>query len=255
MIGVLLLAIPVGLLIGTVGVGGVLLPPALVHLQGLDIHAAAGTSSWCFLFTGVVGTLVYARRHAMPWSLVGRLSLGAAPAATLGALTNGLVPASVVWLLLGAITLGAGAYRLYSRHRSGGDHTQLPTGTAVATGAVVGFGSALTGTGGPVVLVPVLLVLGIAPLTAVAASQVIQLPLVGFAVLGYSTTGSVHYGLGTVLGVLAAVGVFVGGLITSRLESRKLHSIAAVTLVAVGILLLVLPVIPMPGADIERTVP
>jgi uncharacterized membrane protein YfcA len=244
MIGILLLAVPVGLLIGTVGVGGVLLPPALVHLQGLDIHAAAGTSSWCFLFTGMVGTVVYARRDAMPWSLVGRLSVGAAPAAIHGAQANGLVDASVVWLLLGTITLGAGTYRLYTRHRAGGDRVQLPTPTAVATGAVVGFGSAMTGTGGPVVLVPVLLVLGITPLTAVAASQVIQLPLVGFAVLGYSTSGSVHYGLGTVLGVIAAAGVLAGGLITARLESRKLQLVAAATLVGVGVFLLALPAFP-----------
>lgn len=241
MIGVLLLALPVGLLIGTIGVGGVLLPPALVHLHGFDIHAAAGTSSWCFLFTGVVGTLAHARGRAMPWPLVGRLTLGAAPGAALGALANGLVSATAVWLTLGTITLGAGLHRL--RHRSGGEHTLLPTGIAVPTGAVVGFGSALTGTGGPVLLVPVLLVLDVAPLAAVAASQVIQLPLVVFAVLGYSATGSVHFGLGAILGLVAAVGTVAGALVAARLPARRLRTIAATTLVAVGIFLLGLPFI------------
>ncbi len=239
----LLLALPVGLLIGTIGVGGVLLPPALVHLYGLDIHAATGTSSWSFLFTGVVGTLAYARQRSMPWPLVGRLTLGAAPAATLGALTNGLVPATVVWLLLGAITLGAGAYRLCGSG-PGGDRTGLPTATAVVTGAVVGFGSALTGTGGPVLLVPVLLVLGVAPLAAVAASQVIQLPLVVFAVLGYATSGSVHFGLGAVIGGLASVGVVGGALITRRLAQATLRRVAAIVLVAVGLFLFSLPLLP-----------
>jgi uncharacterized membrane protein YfcA len=248
-IGVLLLALPVGLLIGTIGVGGVLLPPALVHLAGLDIHAATGTSSWSFLFTGVVGTLAYARQKSMPWPLVGRLTLGAAPAATLGALTNGLVPATVVWLLLGAITLGAGAYRLRGggpggSGPGGGGRTGLPTATAVVTGAVVGFGSALTGTGGPVLLVPVLLVLGVAPLAAVAASQVIQLPLVVFAVLGYAASGSVHFGLGAVIGVLASVGVVGGALITRRLAQATLRRVAAIVLVGVGLFLFSLPLLP-----------
>ncbi len=236
MIGVLLLALPVGLLIGTIGVGGVLLPPALVHLLGFDIHAAAGTSSWCFLFTGVVGTLAHARGRAMPWTLVGGLTLGAAPGAALGALANGLVSATVVWLTLGTITLGAGLHRL--RNRSGGERTRLPTGIAVTTGAVVGFGSALTGTGGPVLLVPVLLVLEVAPLAAVAASQVIQLPLVLFAVLGYSATGSVHFGLGTILGSVAAVGTVAGALIATRLPAQRLRTVAATTLVAVGVFFL-----------------
>src|SRR5262245_66187742 len=107
-----LLALPAGVLIGAIGVGGVLLPPALVYLGGLDVHVAAGTSSWCFLFTGVVGTLAYARARKVPWALAGRLTLGIAPAAVLGALVNGVVSATVVWVLLGAITLGAGAHRL-----------------------------------------------------------------------------------------------------------------------------------------------
>jgi Sulfite exporter TauE/SafE len=48
-------ALLVGVLIGCVGVGGVLLPPALVYLGGLGFHAAAATSTWAFLFCGAAG--------------------------------------------------------------------------------------------------------------------------------------------------------------------------------------------------------
>jgi uncharacterized membrane protein YfcA len=92
-----------------------------------------------------------------------------------------------------------------------------------------------------VLLVPVLLVLGMAPLTAIAASQVIQLPLVGFAVLGYATTGSVDYGLGTRLGALAAAGVVGGALIVRRLRPHTLDRVAAILLVAIGLSLFTLP--------------
>ena len=234
-----LLALPAGALIGAIGVGGVLLPPALVYLGGLDVHTAAGTSSFCFLFTGVVGTLAYARTRTVPWPLVGRLTLGIAPAAVLGALVNGVVSATVVWLLLGAITLGAGVHRLGTR--AGGQRADLGWTAALTVGAVVGFGSAMTGTGGPVVLVPVLLVLNMAPLRAIAASQVIQLPLVVFAVLGYAATGSVDFGLGTRLGVLAAVGVVGGAFVVSRLRQHLLNRVAAVLLVGIGLALLTLP--------------
>ncbi|MFI6025713.1 sulfite exporter TauE/SafE family protein [Amycolatopsis magusensis] len=242
LIGMLVLAVPVGLLIGTVGVGGVLLPPALVHLGGFGVPAAAGTSSWAFLFTGVAGTLAYARHGTIPWPLAGRLALGAAPAAVAGALVNGLVPPLVVWLVLGSITLGAGAHRL--RRGSGGDRTALPTATAVVTGAVVGFGSALTGTGGPVLLVPVLSLLGVAPLAAVAAGQLIQLPLAAFAVLGYGTTGSVHYGLGTLLGVVAAAAVVAGARFARRLPGTRLRQVSAGILLGVGVFLFTLPFWP-----------
>ncbi len=40
----LVAALVVGLLIGCVGIGGVLLTPALVYVGGLDFHLAAATS-------------------------------------------------------------------------------------------------------------------------------------------------------------------------------------------------------------------
>ncbi len=52
----------VGALIGGVGVGGVLLVPALVYLGGVDIHVAIAAAMFSYLFTGVVGATVYARR-------------------------------------------------------------------------------------------------------------------------------------------------------------------------------------------------
>ena len=51
------LAVVVGVLIGMVGVGGVLLPPGLVALGDLTANGATATSTWAFVFTGVVGTV------------------------------------------------------------------------------------------------------------------------------------------------------------------------------------------------------
>jgi uncharacterized membrane protein YfcA len=244
-VGVLFVALPVGLFIGTVGIGGVLLPPALTQLGGLDVHSAAGTSSWCFLFTGGVGALVYARQQVMPWQLAGWLALGAAPAAAAGALVNSMIPASALTLILSCVTAGSGIYHLCARAHAAEVRIRLPAAQAIPIGAAVGFGSALTGTGGPVLLVPGLLAFGVAPLTTVAASQLIQLPLVGFAALGYSTTNSVRFGLGTLLGVIASLGVLLGALTARRLQPPHLHRIAAVTLVIVGAFLLPLTFLPL----------
>ncbi|MFI5585487.1 sulfite exporter TauE/SafE family protein [Amycolatopsis sp. NPDC051758] len=241
LLAVLVIAVPVGVFIGTIGIGGVLLPPALTWLGGLDIHAAAGTSSWAFLFTGVVGTVGYARQQAMPWRFGGLLALGAAPAAAAGALVNNVVPATVLWLVLGVVTAGSGAWNLWARPR---ETRELPAPAAVVVGAVVGFGSALTGTGGPVLLVPVLLALGVPALTTIAAGQLIQIPLVGFATIGYAAQGNVHFGLGSVLGVLAGAGALAGTRLAPRLRGRLLHRVVSAALVAFGGFLFVLPFLP-----------
>jgi uncharacterized protein len=202
----LMLAVVVGFLIGMVGVGGVLLPPGLVALGELTANEATATSTWAFVFTGVVGTVAYAWRGLVPWGMLARLTVGVVPAAFLGALVNARLPASVVLLGLAALTLFVGVQQLRPRTvretRAG-----LTTAALVAVGAFVGFGSALTGTGGPVLLVPVLLTLGVAPLRAVAASQAVQLPVVVAGSVGYLQTGLVDVRLGTTLGCLAALGV------------------------------------------------
>jgi uncharacterized membrane protein YfcA len=63
----------VGALIGSVGIGGVLLAPALAFLGGLDVHEAMGTSMWAFVFTGIAGTASFSRRGSLDWAAGSRL--------------------------------------------------------------------------------------------------------------------------------------------------------------------------------------
>jgi len=243
-VGVVLpvLAVVVGVLIGMVGVGGVLLPPGLVALGGLTANEATATSTWAFLFTGVVGTIAYASRGVVPWGMFARLAVGVIPAAFLGALVNATLPASVVLLGLGALTLFVGVQQLRPR---AGRETQNELGTValVAVGAFVGFGSALTGTGGPVLLVPVLLTLGVAPLRAVAVSQAVQLPVVVAGSVGYLQTGLIDVRLGTVLGCFAAAGVVVGAAMATRINADGLRRIVAIACLAAGVFLVVRAVV------------
>ncbi len=61
-----------GLLIGTVGIGGILLAPMLVYIAGIDLHLAMATSSLSFLFAGIAGTVAYARKGSISWKMVER---------------------------------------------------------------------------------------------------------------------------------------------------------------------------------------
>ena len=233
-----MLAVVVGVLIGMVGVGGVLLPPGLIALGHLTANEATATSTWAFVFTGVVGTVAYAWRGVVPWGTLARLTVGVVPAAFLGALVNATLPASVVLLGLAALTLFVGVQQLRPRAvretRDG-----LGTAALVAVGAFVGFGSALTGTGGPVLLVPVLLTLGVTPLRAVAASQAVQLPVVVAGSVGYLRTGLVDIRLGTALGCLAALGVVAGAVVATRIPAEGLRRIVALACIAAGVFLVI----------------
>ncbi|SNY67267.1 sulfite exporter TauE/SafE family protein [Paractinoplanes atraurantiacus] len=233
-----LIAVLVGISIGAVGVGGVALPPALTWFARLDPHTAAGTSTFSFLLTGLAGTLAYARHKAVPWRMAGLLTCGVAPAAALGSLVNGMLPDPVVMIPLGVFATAAGLYHLLLRRRTTAGTGEMGATTTIAVGVLVGFCSALTGTGGPVFLIPVLLALRVPAVTAVAAGQVIQLPLVGFATAAYAYQGLVVYGKGTLIGVIAAAGVVLGARLALRLRQDQLQRITSAALITLGVVVL-----------------
>src|SRR5690554_1169599 len=229
-----------GGLIGAVGVGGVLIAPLLVLLAGYDVQQAIAIAAGSFVFTGLAGTLAYARRGSVDWPAAGWLAAGVVPGALVGAWISGLLPAeALTWLICTLIAL-LGVRELFGRRvrpdrlgRMPGVYTLLPLGTAV------GFGSALTGTGGPVLLIPLLLMATVPALAAIGVAQVIQLPVALFASLGFLLFGQIDLLLAAGLGVTQAAGVLLGARLAHSLPARLLRRLVAIALLGTAVLLLV----------------
>jgi uncharacterized membrane protein YfcA len=105
----LVAALVVGMLIGCVGIGGVLLTPALVYVGGLGFHLAAATSMWAFLFAGAAGTSIYSKHGSIDWRLAAWLGTGVVPAAFAGAWANAALPEGVLMALLATLMVVTGA--------------------------------------------------------------------------------------------------------------------------------------------------
>ena len=235
---VLVAALVMGTLIGCVGIGGVLLPPTLVYLGGFGFHAAAATSTWAFLFCGAAGTLSYSGRRSVDWRMVAWLGAGVVPTAFVGALANAALPESLLMAILAALMVLTGADALLRNPDDVGLTTRrLGALALLAVGTFVGFGSALTGTGGAVLLVPILLLLRTPVLASVGAAQVVALPIVIFSTAGYLLYGSVDFALGTVAGLVGAVGVVVGARIAHAAPAATLRRVVATALLCVGLLI------------------
>jgi uncharacterized membrane protein YfcA len=230
-------ALAVGVMIGCVGVGGVLLPFALLHLAGLDIHLAVSTSMWSFLFTGLAGAAIYHRRGTLELREAGRLLIGVVPAAFLGARANVALPPIVLTLVLAGLVTFTGLNSLLSsrRHGRGPDPRDPSRGRMLVVGAIVGFGSALSGTGGPVLLVPILLLLRVPVLSAVAMSQMVQVFVALSASVGYVVYGGVDFVVGTCVGLVAALGVLGGAHVAHRVSGHRLQQLAAIALIGAGV--------------------
>lgn len=222
----------VGTMIGCTGIGGLLLPPCLLYIAGLDVHTAMATSMLSFVFTGAAGAISYARQGSIDFRVVGWLIAGIVPASILGAWTNRILSASLLTLLLTAVILASGIHALVSSGPKRPTRQQaLAPSVLLGLGGLVGFGSALTGTGGPVLLVPMMLLLKVPILKAVGVSQVIQVAVAVSATAGYSVYGGVDFPLGVAVGTVATLGVVAGAHIAHRVPAERLHRIAAMALI------------------------
>jgi uncharacterized membrane protein YfcA len=222
-----------GWLVGAIGVGGVLLVPALVLIGGLGVEAATPVASLSFLFTGLAGTATYAAHGRLPRDAVLWLTVGAAPAAVAGAATNIAIPARAITIAIAAVLAAAAARSLSGRRLPSSTEGRGLSGPAyVAVGAVVGFASALTGTGGPVLLIPILMLAGGAAMTAVAASQPIQIPIAVAATAAFIAFGSIDWRLGIGLGVVQAAGSVAGARFSHGLPAHRIQQLVSLALIA-----------------------
>jgi len=229
-------ALLVGVIAGCVGMGGILLPPALVYVGGLDFHLAAATSMWAFLFPAAEGTFTYWRRRNVDWRMVAWVGAGIVPTALVGAWANVAFPESVPIAVLALLMIVTGAVNLLrSPVVEQGRPFEAPT--LLAVGAFVGFGSALTGTGGPVLLIPILLLLRTPVRAAVGAGFAVALVVAVASTAGYVYYGSVDFVLGTALGLAAVVGVVAGARIAHAARVKTLQRVTAVAIMGIGLLI------------------
>jgi uncharacterized protein len=102
----------VGIFVGAVGIGGVLLIPALMIFSGLTVHQAAATALFTFLFTGVLGSWLFTRRGTIEWHISMPVCVGAFVLSFIGAAVGARIsPLTLIWVVA-AILLGAGFYIL-----------------------------------------------------------------------------------------------------------------------------------------------
>jgi uncharacterized protein len=235
---VLLLALVSGLLIGCIGIGGVLLVPVL-SLIGIPVHAAIAASMFSYIFSGVIGVWLYAREGSIEWVSAGWLGAGAMPGAFIGALLAARLSGNLLLVMIGAVVIFAGIRSLL-RRGAGSDEGRVPPRLLLLViGTVIGVGSALTGSGGPLLLVPLLLALRVPVLPAVGLSQAIQIPIAILASAGNLVTGTLDWPLGILLSVGITLGTGIGARAAHVLPKQFLTRLVAVVLLFVGTLIII----------------
>ncbi len=237
LLALLCCAFIVGALIGCVGVGGILLIPALALTLGLPTHQAMATALFSFLFTGILGTWLYQRKGSIDWSISIPVAVGAFLGGFPGALANAHASGRFLDSLLGVLIILAGLYAIAPFKTVPKKRDQFKAGTIVllfVLGLTVGFGAGLTGVGGPVLSVPLMVILGFAPLCSIATSQVIQITAAISGSLSNFQHGFIDFGVAMPVIVLELFGSALGAYLAHQVSQSILKKIVGFVCIILG---------------------
>lgn len=232
----LLAVVLAGFLIGATGIGGVLLVPVLTGMGGIDAAHAIAASSLAFGFPGVAALWYLNQdrermREAMP------VVIGTVPGAALGAVLVHSLDSRFVLVLVTVTIFFAGLRGLFG-NRAVIEETIKPpitSGGLAGIGLLVGVGSALTGTGGPVLLIPLLMLLHQPLRLAIVTGQTVQLPIALAAIAVHARAGSLDWMLGGALGVILLLASLAGQWAARRMQVKLLQTALSVFLLLIGI--------------------
>jgi uncharacterized membrane protein YfcA len=239
-----LAALGVGLLIGMAGVGGVLLAPWLTIGMGLTVQQAMEVAMIAFMGPGLLS--LWRARHAtglIPGTR--RLVLATLPGALVGAwLLQRMPNAWALWILAGVV-FATGVHLLRAQQPNG---TRAPARMSwpnvkpisepalsrdvLRVGSVSGFAigvcSALTVTGGPLLLIPLLLWRGAQLSQAIALGQLVQVPISGGATLTNAWTGPLPWASGLLYGALMLPAAWLGMRLAPHVPRVALARLVAI---------------------------
>jgi uncharacterized membrane protein YfcA len=219
----------IGVLIGSTGIGGVLLVPFLVHGLGYPVQSAVAVALWSYLWSGLLAIALYWRRGSISARPALWLCGAAVPGAFLGSAALAVVPGKVVEALIAVVLLVGGVQTL----RPPREHAErTPPGPLllVGVGLLTGFASALLGAGGAFLLVPLLVALGEPVLLAVGLGQAIQVPISGVATVANLHAGRIDLVSGSILAAALAGGIALGTPLAHGVSQRTLRTLVAVAM-------------------------
>ena len=241
----------VGLLVGMTGVGGgSLMTPLLTLLFGVTPSVAVGTDLAFASITKTAGTVTHRSRGTVHWDIVGRLCMGALPAALLATLAlqyfgplNAVIGKVIrysiaisVLLTVVAImfrgTMLAWVNAKPSRQLQGRGLVVATVASGALLGTLVTVSSIGAGAIGATLLV--MLYPRLTPAEVAGTDIAYAVPLTAIAAVGHWWLGSINWMLLATLLVGSVPGITLGSWAARAVPERFLRGMLAMTLATVA---------------------
>ena len=239
------IALFAGVGISAIGPGGIFTTIALFLLVPISSAKVAGTASATFVATGLLAAVLFQRSGDFSGGLAREmtviLSVTGIVGAVIGAQANLILPDEIFGYLLAGFVAIVGGIIVYreavgiepgSRLQATTDYRRWSVISIVGLG--VGFLGGLLGVGGPVIAVPVLVILGTPMLVSLAVAQVQSIFISGFAAASYLTGDAISIPLAIFVGVPELIGVVIGWRVAHLVDEGRLRIVLGVVLVLIA---------------------
>lgn len=210
----------------------------MLHLGTVE---ALALSFAAFIVSGVLGSFNYYRHRLLNLKLASILSIGSFLASFLGVKANLLIPENLMRIILYCVVLLSGIMILFRKDTAKVQRKTPGNATLISIGFVTGFICAVTGAGGPIIVLPILIMLGIPAHEAVAISLFNSIFIGIPSATGYIMNSDLKI-IGAIIPVALVahgVGVYIGSKNGQRLNQKILKQAVAIFSILIAVFKLV----------------
>jgi|GEM_PF-3617628 len=236
---VLFFSLIIGFLVGTTGIGGILLPPVMYGLLGMNTHVAMGTSLASFIVPTMLSAWLHYRHDNIDREAAFFMAIPGIVCVLAGTWLKARMAGSSLSGILAVLIIYAGilAFRPI-KHVASERSKAMRQGLLAAIGTSVGIVSGLTGAGGPVLTVPLMIVMGYTPLCAIATGQIFALGVSCSGTVGNAFYDSVDFPLALLSSIAQTAGIWAGIVLAHAINTNLLKKLVAGLCVFTGVFLL-----------------
>ncbi|AGB39254.1 sulfite exporter TauE/SafE family protein [Natronococcus occultus] len=239
LVALVVLAFLGGIIVATIGPGGILIVTGLYLMTSLSSAEVAGTSSAVFTIGAVLGSLIYARSGEIDWWIAGVVSAAAAAGTWVGVQANAYLSRALYGIVLAVLLAIVGVTIVYQEYHDLEPRVELGRGgwdTAgfVAVGIVIGVAGGLLGIGGAALSAPALVLVGVPMLATIAITQVVVVATALFTTLNYVLLDAIVTSLFVPITLSYLGGVGIGWWLAHRAEPGRLKLTLGVALIGLA---------------------
>ena len=231
----LLLAVLIGLSLGTLGSGGsIITMPVLVYVAGIPAHDAVGMSLVIVGTTAAAGSVLHARRDGIDARVAAIFAMTGAAGAFAGARATHLVSGEWLMAIFGGLMLLAG-WRMLAPGAAASSRRDPSIPECTGIGLVVGVLTGFLGVGGGFLIVPALvLAAGLDMKRAVPTSLAIIACNAAGGFVGQLRYAAIDWALTAAFLAFALAGMAGGSFVARRVTADGLKRTFAWAVLALG---------------------